>query len=264
MKKFLAFAAVLALLLAQSIIAVDPVYGTVTVDGVISEGEWDAIDWQPLSCVYENPSVTGRLKFMNDDANLYFLIETVDEIPCDNILDGLHGGNISQDCIELWINLNVAGNKTAEAYIDQSDACHFSFDYMGNYGYQGDATAADSVKIATKFDGAKTTVFEASVPLMGAVPGDDFGFCIGLNDTVDGSGRSGYIVLDDSVGEWWVSPKNLVTYKLAEYVAPETSAEVVDAPVDIAGAPQTVDPVSALICALASAGAALVVSKKRR
>lgn len=271
MKKFFAAVILLAVLLSLSVGAEDSVYGSVVVDGVISAGEWDNASWQELSVVKDAPTVTGRVKLMNDENYLYMLVESVDETVCNTVSPNWNA-EMSIDCLEFWFAADLDASAGAESYGDGSvSAC---LDHLGNFSWNGgDESTKDAILHAASYDGAKTTVYEIAIPLMNGVPGLTFGLNVAVNDTSDENGsRCGYVVLNE-VGQWWVSPANLGGYLLAEPAAvepePETEAETVAAPAEDAAqtisAPQTADVFCLLTAAAACAvGACSFTRKKNR
>ena len=260
MKKIVALLVLLTLVLSLPVMASDFTSGTIQVDGIISAGEWDAAAWVELPCPQENVSLTGRIKMMNDKDYIYLLAESVDDKVCDTATRNWNG-DLSIDCLELWLTVDVEGAKSAASY-DTANAVYFCLDHMGNYSWNGgDSRAKDGIQYDFSFDGNKTTVYEVAIPMMDCADGGTIAMQVSFNDTDDENGsRCGYLVLNDAISNWWDSPKNLSTYTLAEYAEPVI--EVVETET-VTTAPQTFDAgIVAAACAIVSV-AGYALSKKR-
>lgn len=264
MKKCFASLAMLAVLLALPVMASDSVYGSVTVDGKIGDGEWDNAAWQELSIVKDAPEASGRIKLMNDDNYLFLLVESTDPTVCDTVSANWNA-EMSIDCIEFWFTDDIAAAADATAYGTGSiTAC---LDHLGNFSWNGgDEGARDSMQTACSTNG-NTTIYEVAIPLMDGTSDIPFGLNVAINDTNDENGsRCGYVVLNE-VGQWWVSPANLGTYTLAEAPVPaaETVADEAAAEATaVTTAPQTMDVVGLLALSTMLLGGTAVLTKKKQ
>ncbi len=256
MKKVAILLALWALVLSLPVMASDFTSGTIKVDGIISDGEWDAAAWVELPCPKEDVSLTGRIKMMNDKDYIYLLAESVDNQIIDTIVQHWNG-NLSLDCLEMWLATDPEGAKYVASY-QADNVVHMSLDHLGNYCWDGDSRFQDGLQYAAKFDGNKTTVYEMAIPMVDCEDGDTIGMQFAFNDTDSQSGtRCGYLVLSDAMDNWWVSPKNLVTYTLAEYVEPVTEEDVTEVP-------ETFDACILVAITAVVSAAGCVLSRKKR
>jgi len=261
MKKTAVLFMLMALVLSLPVMASDFTCGTITVDGLISEGEWDAAEWVELPCPKDNVSLTGRIKLMNDKDYIYLLAESTDDLVCDTVTPNWNA-EMSLDCLEFWMTVDVEGAKNAASYDNAANSMAACLDHLGNFSWNGgDARAQAGIQYDCTFDGAKTTVYEVAIPIMDGVPGGTIGLNVSFNDTDDeNASRCGYVVLSDAVNSWWSSPANLSSFTLADYIEP--AIEAAEGENAVTTAPQTFDAVMLAACVLACSGTGLVISRK--
>ena len=244
-----------------------------TIDGKKGSGEWDNALVRTLTASnVDEPTKTGAktegatFSWMWDDKGVYFLAEVNDTTPMSGAHKTGNGSYNAKDGIQFCIygNNTVSGNANGTLLFysvvpktsDGTPAIGEHFCY-GNGSAGKDVPASDAQIAAEYTDGGYVLEgFIAKESLTKPNPAVDF--------KAGGSFALGNIIMDEFDGKTtalftdtaWFSGKNSNMYTLsadkkAGYVEPEA-------------APSTADPAILAALAALAAGAAAIVSKKRR